>query len=59
MTTPMTTLADTDRAPAQRMERVAAALTERRFGVEIVDDAAAARVRVHERALSVREAIEL
>lgn len=48
MTTPMTTPVYTDQAPAQRLERVAAALTERGFVVEILDDAAAARARVHE-----------
>ncbi|MFF3918508.1 LUD domain-containing protein [Streptomyces sp. NPDC001852] len=35
-------------APAQRLERAAAALTEHGFVVEILDDAAAARARVEE-----------
>lgn len=38
----------TDPAPAQRLERAAAALTENGFSVEILDDAAAARARVKE-----------
>jgi hypothetical protein len=33
-------------APAERLERVAAALTANRFAVEILDDAAAARTRI-------------
>jgi L-lactate utilization protein LutC len=36
----------TDPAPAQRLERAAAALTAKNFAVEILDDAAAARTRV-------------
>jgi hypothetical protein len=36
----------TDPAPAERLERTAAALTARGFTVEILDDAAAARARV-------------
>ena len=36
----------TDLAPAQTLERVAAALRENNFAVEILDDAAAARTRV-------------
>src|SRR5262249_61490333 len=36
----------TDPAPAQRLERAAAALTAHGFTVEILDDAAAARTRV-------------
>jgi acyl-CoA hydrolase len=36
----------TDPAPAQRLERVAAALTGNNFAVEILDDAAAARTRI-------------
>jgi hypothetical protein len=36
----------TDPAPAERLERAAAALTEHGFTVEILDDAAAARIRV-------------
>jgi hypothetical protein len=35
-----------DPAPAERLERVAAALTANRFAVEILDDAAAARTRI-------------
>jgi len=38
----------TDPAPAQRLERAAAALTEHGFAVEILDDAAAARARIPE-----------
>jgi hypothetical protein len=38
----------TDPAPAQCLERVAAALTEHGFVVEILDDAAAVRARVQE-----------
>ncbi|MGW3039833.1 nuclear transport factor 2 family protein [Kitasatospora sp. NPDC001159] len=38
----------TDPAPADRLERAAAALAEHGFTVEILDDAAAARNRVHE-----------
>jgi hypothetical protein len=37
-----------DPAPAQRLERAAAALTEHGFTVEILDDAAAARTRIKE-----------
>jgi L-lactate utilization protein LutC len=37
-----------DAAPAQRLERAAAALTAHGFTVEILDDAAAARTRVKE-----------
>src|SRR5258708_1211976 len=36
----------TDPAPAERLERVAAALTANNFAVEILDDAAAARTRI-------------
>src|SRR5581483_562112 len=46
MTTPIPASRFTDPAPAPRLERVAAALTEHGFGVEILDDAAAARARV-------------
>jgi hypothetical protein len=42
---PATTLF-TDPAPAQRLERAAAALTAHGFTVEILDDAAAARTRI-------------
>ncbi|MFA3834785.1 LUD domain-containing protein [Streptomyces aureus] len=38
----------TDPAPADRLERAAAALAAHRFTVEILDDAAAARTRVQE-----------
>ena len=38
----------TDPAPARRLERAAAALTEHGFTVEILDDAAAARARVND-----------
>jgi LUD domain len=38
----------TDPAPAERLERVAAALTASNFGVEILDDAATARSRMKE-----------
>ncbi|MFE9204123.1 LUD domain-containing protein [Micromonospora sp. NPDC007230] len=48
MTTPIPASLFTDPAPAQRLERVAAALTEHGFVVEILDDAAAARARVQE-----------
>ena len=46
MTTPTPALPFTDPAPAERMERVAAALTAHNFAVEILDDAAAARTRI-------------
>ena len=46
MTTPMPATAFADPAPAQRLERTAAALTAHGFTVEILDDAAAARERV-------------
>ncbi|GII31165.1 LUD domain-containing protein [Planotetraspora mira] len=36
----------TDPAPAERLERVAAALTANNFAVEILDDVAAARIRI-------------
>ncbi|MFG3690791.1 LUD domain-containing protein [Micromonospora sp. NPDC047740] len=48
MTTPIPASLFTDPAPAQRLERVAAALTEHGFVVEILDGAAAARARVQE-----------
>jgi YkgG family uncharacterized protein len=38
----------TDPAPAERLERAAAALTANNFAVEVLDDAAAARARVNE-----------
>ena len=46
MTTPMPATAFADPAPAQSLERTAAALTAHGFAVEILDDAAAARERV-------------
>jgi hypothetical protein len=46
MTTPMPTTTFADPAPAQRLERAAAALTAHGFTVEILDDAAAARTRI-------------
>jgi LUD domain len=46
MTTPTSAIAFTDPAPAQSLERTAAALTAHGFAVEILDDAAAARERV-------------
>jgi LUD domain len=46
MTTPVPTTSFADPAPAQRLERAAAALTAHGFTVEILDDAAAARTRI-------------
>jgi hypothetical protein len=46
MTTAMPTTSFADPAPAQRLERAAAALTEHGFTVEILHDAAAARTRI-------------
>ena len=46
MTFPIPATLFADPAPAQRLERAAAALTARGFTVEIVDDAAAARTRI-------------
>ena len=46
MTTPIPAAMYADPAPAERLERVAAALTAHGFTVEILDDAAAARARV-------------
>jgi YkgG family uncharacterized protein len=46
MTTTMPTTSFAGPAPAQRLERAAAALTAHGFTVEILDDVAAARVRV-------------
>jgi hypothetical protein len=46
MTTPIPATSFTDPAPAQRLERAAAALTAHGFTVEILDNAAAARTRV-------------
>lgn len=46
MTTPIPAPPFTGPAPARRLERAAAALTEHGFAVEILDDAAAARARI-------------
>ena len=46
MTTPTPAPPFTDPAPAQRLDRAAAALTAHGFTVEILDDAAAARTRI-------------
>ncbi|MEV0404146.1 LUD domain-containing protein [Actinoallomurus sp. NPDC050550] len=46
MTTSVPAASFTDPAPAETLERVAAALRENNFAVEILDDAAAARTRV-------------
>ncbi|MCW2914652.1 MAG: hypothetical protein JWN52_2720 [Actinomycetia bacterium] len=46
MTTSVPATSFTDPAPAETLERVAAALRENNFAVEILDDAAAARTRV-------------
>ena len=46
MTTQIPAALFTDPAPAQRLERAAAALTAHGFTVEILDDAAAARTRI-------------
>jgi hypothetical protein len=46
MTTPVPATLFADPAPAQRLERAAAALTARGFTVEILDDATAARARI-------------
>jgi len=46
MTTPIPAARFTDPAPAQPLERAAAALTANGFSVEIIEDAAAARTRV-------------
>jgi hypothetical protein len=48
MTSPVEATSFTDPAPAERLERAAAALTARNFAVEILDDAAAARTRIRE-----------
>jgi hypothetical protein len=48
MTTPIPAVSFADPAPAQRLERVAAALRSNGFTVEILDDAAAARARVRD-----------
>jgi hypothetical protein len=46
MTTPMPATRFADPAPAEHLERAAAALTAHGFTVEILDDAAAARARI-------------
>src|ERR1700751_1581962 len=46
MTTPMPAMSFADPAPAPRLERAATALMAHGFTVEILDDAAAARIRV-------------
>jgi hypothetical protein len=46
MTTPIAAPPFTGPAPAQRLERAAAALTAHGFTIEILDDPAAARARV-------------
>ena len=46
MTTSMPATLFAEPAPAQRLERAAAALTAHGFAVEILDDAAAARTRI-------------
>ena len=48
MSMSMPTTSFTDPAPAQRLERAAAALREHNFAVDILDDASAARTRVKE-----------
>jgi L-lactate utilization protein LutC len=48
MTTSVRATPFTDPAPVERLERAAAALAAKNFAVEILDDAAAARVRVKE-----------
>ena len=48
MTTSMPATEFADPAPAQRLERAAAALTAHGFTVEILDDAAAARTRLED-----------
>ena len=48
MTTSVPATSFTEPASAERLERVAAALKEKNFAVEILDDVAAARTRVKE-----------
>src|ERR1022692_1006512 len=48
MTTPIPATLFADPAPAQRLERAAAALTAHGFTVEILADAAAARTRIND-----------
>jgi LUD domain len=48
MTTPIAADLFTDPAPAERLERTAAALTAHGFTVELLDDAAAARARIED-----------
>ena len=49
MTTPTPAMLFAEPAPAERLERAAAALTAHGFTTEILDDAAAARTRVKDR----------
>jgi hypothetical protein len=46
MTTSVPATSFSDPAPAERLERAAAALTAKNFAVQILDDAAAARTRI-------------
>jgi LUD domain len=46
MTTPTSAISFADPAPADRLERAASALTAHGFTAEILDDAAAARIRI-------------
>jgi hypothetical protein len=48
MSTPIPAVTFTDAAPAERLERAAAALAAHGFTVEILDDAAAARARIQD-----------
>jgi hypothetical protein len=48
MSTPIPAATFTDAAPAERLERAAAALAAHGFTVEILDDAAAARARIQD-----------
>jgi hypothetical protein len=48
MTTSVSATSFTDPAPAERLERAAAALTANNFAVEILDDAGVARTRVQD-----------
>jgi hypothetical protein len=48
MSTPIPAVTFTEPAPAERIERAAAALTAHGFSVEILDDAAAARARIQD-----------
>src|SRR6266699_3562332 len=48
MTTSVSATPFTDPAPVERLERAAAALAAKNFSVEIIDDAAAARIRIND-----------